>query len=158
MIKLKKRVAREAMTKLPVVIKHSPSTNRTPAFAIIVEGFNELVQDGFTRDYTSEPPYTSTSEVLYASGYDDEIIGVLVFSKDTLAGIITLNLIYVEPSSRRMGVGVSLLSDLINKCKGFTLSSNICKSNEGMVRLWYRVCGTFGKAVSENYTCYSLNI
>ena len=95
-----------------MAIEYSKRASNTPAFALLAEGWNELVQEGFTPDGDGSSPVMADDEVVYALGDgQDDIIGVLAFD---LTRVITVKLVYVEPSSRRRGVFKAMLS-LLNE-------------------------------------------
>lgn len=85
-----------------IELKHSKSVARTAAFALIAEGWNEMVQDGISPDMVGLPPFTAESQVIYARSDDGDIVGVLVLRH--MDGVLQVQLAYVEPSSRRAGV------------------------------------------------------
>lgn len=95
---------------MSVVVKHDQSASNTAAFAIMAEAWNELVQDSLTPDNQGLPPYSAASQVLYAVSDESDIVGVLVFAVE--AGALALQLIYVEPTSRRQGVAAAMLEKL----------------------------------------------
>lgn len=92
-------------------IGYSPSCRNTEAFAILVEGWNELVQSGMTPDGDATPPFSSGTECLYVVTDTGEIVGALSFdlASDKVA---TVGLAYVEISSRRQGAFTSLVDAL----------------------------------------------
>lgn len=92
-------------------IGYSASCRNTEAFAILVEGWNELVQGGLTPDGDATPPFSASTEALYAATDNGEIIGALSF--DTYPGsVVMIGLAYVEVSSRRKQVFASLVDAL----------------------------------------------
>ena len=94
-----------------MLISHSERVVDTPAFALIAEGWNELVQDGLTPKGNPLSPLMAGDEVLYALGDDpDDVIGVLVYSTSPL--FATVEFAYVETSSRRRGIFKALLGRL----------------------------------------------
>lgn len=93
-------------------IGHSKSCLNTPAFALLTEGWNDLVQDGFTTDGMAVCPLRSTTECFYATNDTDEIVGVLAFDFDITTAVFTVRLAYVEPSSRKTGVFAALFAAL----------------------------------------------
>ena len=100
---------------MAVTVKHSRRAAFTDAFAIIAEGWNELVQDGLTPDRVGQPPIDEHTQVIYAVGIDGDIVGVLLFRVWELRGFIDLTMSYVEPSSRRRGVFRTMLNDLMER-------------------------------------------
>ena len=93
-----------------MLVHYSKRASNTPAFGLLAEGWNELVQDGFTAEGDGSPPVRPDDEVLYVHGdSEDDVTGVLAFDH-TLA--LTVRMAYVEPSSRRRGVFKAMLADL----------------------------------------------
>ena len=93
------------------------SAHRTPAFAIIAEGWNELVQTGQTPDGVASCPVQRDDAVVYAQLDNGEIVGVLVLSSGPAEDFMRLVLAYVEPSMRRKAVFRSLLAEALTVAK-----------------------------------------
>ena len=94
-------------------VGYSKSAAATPAFALVAEGWNELVQEGLTPDLRADCPVGPTTQVLYVDRDEDrEIIGVLCYDFDAGSRQITVTLAYVEPTSRRNGVYRELWAEL----------------------------------------------
>lgn len=96
-------------------VVYNKSCAATDAFALIVEGWNELVQEGFTADRVATPPISSSTEVLYAvnsDSYGGDIVGVLAFDYVPGRNVYEVGLCYVEISSRRQGVFKGLVEAL----------------------------------------------
>ncbi|MBY0559991.1 GNAT family N-acetyltransferase [Hyphomicrobium sp.] len=93
-------------------IVYNRSCANTDAFALLVEGWNELVQDGFTPDGLASPPISAEKEVLFAVSKEGDIVGTIAF--DYVAGrdALVIALGYVEASSRRKGVFTELYAAL----------------------------------------------
>ena len=89
----------------------------TPAFALIVEGWNELVQAGLTPEGQADAPFAAASEVLYAEREDGEIVGALCFNRHEPRREFKVVLAYVEPTSRKQGVFTDLLEVLKTKAR-----------------------------------------
>lgn len=87
---------------MKVELKHSKSVTRTAAFALVAEGWNEIVQEGITPDLLGLPPFTVDSQVIYAKSEDGDIVGVVVVQH--MSDVLQVQLAYVEPSSRKAGV------------------------------------------------------
>jgi GNAT superfamily N-acetyltransferase len=98
-----------------VKIGYSKRANLTHGFAILAEGWNELVQDGFTPDGVAQSPVLATDEVLYAVSTDGDIVGALAFRAEDEA--ICVHLSYVEPSSRRRGIYQQMFEALLSKAR-----------------------------------------
>ncbi|MEJ6846700.1 GNAT family N-acetyltransferase [Sinorhizobium fredii] len=93
-------------------IAYSRQAADTEAFTLLAEGWNELVQDGYTPDRMGVPPLDWSDEVLYAIGRDGDVIGVLTWRTVTAVACFVVTLAYVEPSSRGNGVFRALLAAL----------------------------------------------
>ena len=87
-----------------MTIAYSKSAAATPAFALIAEGWNDVVQEGMTPDLRGDCPVAWTSQVLYAEREDGELVGVLCWVHDDVTNAYVVSLGYVEPTSRRRGV------------------------------------------------------
>jgi len=91
-----------------MLIEHSLRADKTPAFALLAEGWNELVQEGLTPEGQGLSPVAPSHEVLYAFSDAGDIVGVIAFEvEDTTAKV---SLAFVEPSSRKRGVFRALLA------------------------------------------------
>ncbi|CAA2141516.1 GNAT family N-acetyltransferase [Hyphomicrobium sp. ghe19] len=99
-------------------ISYSRSCANTAAFALLVEGWNELVQDGFTPEGLAVCPVSADCECLYAYSDADDIVGALAFKYDKAQDANVIVLAYVEPSSRKRGVFTALLTELKNRSGG----------------------------------------
>jgi hypothetical protein len=95
-----------------VKIAYSRSCANTAAFALLVEGWNELVQDGVTPDGLAVCPVTADCECVYAYEQNDDILGAVAFRYVRELDALEVVLAYVEPSSRKRGVFTALLADL----------------------------------------------
>ena len=104
-------------------IGYSHQASNTKAFALIAEGWNELVQDGLTPDLLGICPVSATSEVLYAVSQDSDIVGVLAWEHQRERGVFEVSLGYVEPSSRKQGVFSAMRSELLDMAKKAGASS-----------------------------------
>ena len=98
-------------------VEYSQSAANTDAFALIAEGWNDLVQEGHTPDQDAISPVGPGDEVLYAISKDGDIVGVLTFKVGERPRVARITLAYVEPSSRRRGVFKDLASELCRLCK-----------------------------------------
>jgi ribosomal protein S18 acetylase RimI-like enzyme len=87
---------------MKISIGFSKSAFDTPAFALLAESWNELVQSGLTMDNDGLPPFGVDTKVLYATSGEGDIIGLLAWAE--LHGTAHVSMAYVEPSSRRRGV------------------------------------------------------
>ena len=95
----------EAMT-----VRYSEKAANTPAFSLIVEGFNWLVQEKLSPEY-GNLGIDWDDEVLfiYAKG---EALACLVYRKDPKINGYVVHLAFVEPSSRRQGMFRTLMEEL----------------------------------------------
>lgn len=98
-------------------IEHSPSAAKTPAFALVTEGWNEIVQEGLSPDGLGVTPFDGRSEVLFVSDNDREPVATVVYHHDPRTALVTIQLVYVEYSSRRRGYLRALLTDLTRIAK-----------------------------------------
>jgi GNAT superfamily N-acetyltransferase len=94
-------------------VQYSRSAAVTPAFALIAEGWCELVAEGQTSDFDGTCPVTAASELFYQRSADGDPVGVLAFSHDTVANVFRVQLSYVEPSSRQKNVFTELFAALV---------------------------------------------
>jgi len=99
-----------------VQVYYSKQASATDAFAILAEGYNELVQDGHTPDRVGASPIGWNNEVYYASA-TDEIVGVIAWEAAPQLGAFVVTLAYVEPSSRRKGIYKQLFAALSEHAK-----------------------------------------
>lgn len=93
-------------------ICYDRSAARTEAFAVLAEAWNETVQGGLTPDRDGLPPYEANSELIYAVSQDEDIVGVLVWTTLPQQSAFSVQLAYVEPSSRRRGVFKAMFEEL----------------------------------------------
>jgi GNAT superfamily N-acetyltransferase len=97
-------------------IEYSQSALNTPAFALIAEGWNALVQEGWTLDDDAIPPISPESRVLYAANdKDGDIVGVVTWTAQKT--VATLGIVYVEPSSTHAGVFKALMEAVRERMK-----------------------------------------
>lgn len=99
-------------------LAHSLSAAKTPAFALVTEGWNELVQEGLTPDGLGVTSFDGSAEVLYILDNDQEPVAALVYSVDSRLRTIELHMAYVEHSSRRRGYFRALALELVKLAKG----------------------------------------
>ena len=95
---------------MTIEVRYDRRADQTEAFAVLAEGWNDMVIDGVSPDGVGSPGFGPASEVLYAVSPDGDIVGVLAFVQHP--GKTVLQLAYVEPSSRRQGVFKALVNDL----------------------------------------------
>ena len=99
-----------------VRIEYSQSALNTPAFALIAEGWNSMVQEGWSLDDDAVPPLSADSRVLFAANdKDGDIVGVLTWTVHKT--VATLGVVYVEPSSVQSGVFKQLMAALVERLK-----------------------------------------
>ena len=104
-------------------IGYSHQASNTRAFALLAEGWNDLVQEGLTPDLMGTCPVSSASEVLYAVSQDSDIVGVLTWEHHRDWGVFEVTLGYVEPSSRKQGVFSALYGALLDAARKAGASS-----------------------------------
>jgi GNAT superfamily N-acetyltransferase len=95
-----------------VMIHHSNQAMASPAWPLLVEGFNELVQDGYA---TSQLLPGENDKALYIRSPDGDIVAALAYRFEAATGSAIVRLVYVEPSSRRLGLFKALWRDLITR-------------------------------------------
>jgi len=101
-----------------MVVLESKSAAATPAFELIAEGWNFLVQDGLSPDYRGVCPVDWHNKALYAcAGDEGEVVGVLTYQHDDVCNAYVVSLAYVEPTSRKQGVFRALWSALLDRAK-----------------------------------------
>lgn len=84
----------------------------TLAWEILAEAWNDLVRSGNAPYMQGVSPVSPQHEILYAiDEKSNDIVGVLAWVKQS--GNLQVDLLYVEPASRRQGVGRALLADLV---------------------------------------------
>ena len=96
---------------------YSKTAAATPAFALIAEGWNELVQEGLTPDMRGDCPVSWTNSVIFAARDDGEIVGVVCYNPCDVTKSFVVSLGYVEPTSRKQGVFRELWAALVVKAK-----------------------------------------
>ena len=123
-------------------IVHSKQAANTAAFALIAEGWNELVQEGFTPDGQGFCPVEANDQVFYAEREDGEIIGVLAYQHYEPLGQFYVKLGYVEPTSRRQGVYRALFEALLKRAvadKISRITSTVAVDNVAMQEVMKRL-------------------
>ena len=98
-------------------LEFSKNTRCTRAFALVIEGWNAVVQDGFTPEYFGDTPFDSSCHIMHVVSPDEDVVGVLVVREDPEACVFDIKLAYVEPSSRRQGVFRLLMEALLDRAK-----------------------------------------
>ncbi len=98
-------------------LHNSDRAETSPAVQIIYEGVSELVQEGHF-------PYTGLSlgvrpddSVIYAVSGPGDLVGVLCYS--ARPGYLHVSLIYVEPSSRRLGIMNAMWNVMMERAKAY---------------------------------------
>lgn len=114
-------------------IAYSRSCANTAAFALLVEGWNELVQEGITPDGLAVCPVGADCECLFAYSADGDIVGAIAFKYVKETDALSVVLAYVEPSSRKRGVFSALLADLKNRAtsRASQIVVNVPAVNDG---------------------------
>ncbi len=106
-----------------ISIGYSRTAASTKAFALIAEGWNELVQDGLTPDLIGTCPVCANSEVLYAYSRDGDCIGVLAWQHHKVLDVYEVTLGYVEPSSRKQRVFAEMFAALVQRARSETVAT-----------------------------------
>jgi hypothetical protein len=84
-------------------VEYSQSAANTDAFALIAEGWNDLVQEGHTPDQDAISPVGPGDEVLYAISKDGDIVGVLTFKVGERPRVARITLRRaIQPQARRL--------------------------------------------------------
>lgn len=102
---------------MKVSIGYSRTAASTKAFALIAEGWNELVQDGYTPELVGTCPVSANSEVLYAVSEDGDYVGVIAWQHHKVLDVFEVTLGYVEPSSRRQRVFTEMFRLLVERAR-----------------------------------------
>ncbi len=109
-----KKKTGEFMAVSKPAIEHAQSAGASPAWLLLVEGFNEISQDGFsTRKIMIRPE----DQVLYIRSGDGDIVAALSYRIDSNNRALLVSLVYVEPSSRRLGLFKALWHELSIRAK-----------------------------------------
>lgn len=106
-----------------VQIGYSKRAASTKAFAIIAEGWNELVQEGHTPDLVGTCPVNAGSEVIYAVSTDGDVVGVLTWEHHVEKDAFEVTLGYVEPSSRQQRVFTQMFKSLHDRARAEGVST-----------------------------------
>ncbi|WP_113152763.1 GNAT family N-acetyltransferase [Nitratireductor sp. OM-1] len=108
---------------MSIQIGYSRRAASTQAFAMIAEGWNDLVQEGFTPDLVGTCPVNANSEVIYAVSSDGDVVGVLTweYRDDKDAYEVTLG--YVEPSSRQQRAFTEMFKTLHDRAQSKGVST-----------------------------------
>lgn len=130
-------------------VEYSHSAANTDAFALIAEGWNDLVQEGHTPDQDAVSPVGPGDEVIYAIGNDGDIVGVLTFKAGERPGVARITLAYVEPSSRKRGVFKDLVTELRRLCKerGLTRIDGLVAPQNNLAQYAVKELGGYPQAV-----------
>ncbi len=118
---------------MAVMMGYSKRANCTRAFALLAEGWNELVQSDWTREGVSQSPVLASDEVIYAISAEGDIVGAMAFMAQDDA--IKVNLSYVEPSCRRKGIYTMMFNELLKLAKErgvIHLTSEVSAENKVM--------------------------
>ena len=121
------------------MIGYSKRASCTNAFALLVEGWNEMVQEGWTPDGVAVSPVRASDEVFYAVSKEGDIVGAMAFRTEDDA--IRINLSYVEPSSRRRGIYRQMLDELLKLARErsiLKLISEVSTENKVMRAVLHR--------------------
>lgn len=126
-------------------IEHSASLTGA-AWLLLVEGLNDLTQDGLTA---SPIPIQPGDQALFIRGPDGDVVAAMAYSiiKGRTA---TVSFVYVEPSSRRLGLFRALWEDLMLRAKNADCD-NICAEVSAVdtttLDLFYKKTGSTAQAI-----------
>ena len=86
----------------------------SPAWRLVLEGHGWIGANGhdFSRDGF---PTSKTDEAVYGVEAAGEIVAVLCWRRSELEREVEITLLYVEPSSRRLGWGRRLFAAMVEK-------------------------------------------
>lgn len=117
---------------MTVKIVNGGQARVTPAWEILAEAWHELVRSNTAPYMQGVSPVGPQHEILYAvDETSGDIVGVLAWVKQS--GNLQVDLLYVEPSSRRQGIATKLVADLVlRSMKGARLFFAVDGLNEAM--------------------------
>lgn len=92
-------------------VRYSDKVSTSPAFALVVEGYNYLVQENLIDQYGKGVQWHD--RVLYVQ-QDGEILSCLVFQHSPAQAAFVVRVAYTEPSSRKKGHFKALWNELLN--------------------------------------------
>lgn len=98
-------------------IVHNRRASYTPAYGLLAEGWNELVQSGFVPEHNGVSPVAWDNEVFYAVSDEGDIVGVIVWAASQQSAVYEVKLADVEPSSRRRGVFRAMFDELAARAR-----------------------------------------
>ncbi len=119
-------------------VEESEHAARSPALALIYEGINELVQEGFATWRGISTPVSPTDGVIYAvSRSDGDVVGVICFAPKADQKTVEVTLGYVEPSSRRQRVFARLWDALLYRVNemGFSIVAGQVHANNNVAQI-----------------------
>ena len=134
-------------------IGYNRRASHTPAYGLLAEGWNEVVQDGFAPDQQGVSPVAWDNEVLYAVSDEGDIVGVIAWASTPQSAVYIVTLAYVEPSSRRRGVFLAMFQDLANRARtsnSVRIDSTFYGQNEQAIAAFKRVGGMPAAMTLEN--------
>lgn len=116
---------------------------RAKDFLIEVTNINQYVDEGELIGYVTTTNEPELKNYLESQGADKEIINDLIGKYQTIGVFRNL---YVDPDSRRQGIGNKLISSAIrdaadNGAEAIVLVSDIHQSNEVDLVRWYKSFG-----------------
>lgn len=85
-------------------VHHSLYAADTPALKIIYEGISELAQEGHMPERGVKMLVMQDDGVIYAMTKQNDIVGVICYTRKSMIRTAHITLAFVEPSSRRLGV------------------------------------------------------
>jgi GNAT superfamily N-acetyltransferase len=120
-------------------IRQAASVVSSPAFPLISEGMNFLVQEGLHCG--NEHILHETDQAIWAEE-DGEVLGVIVFRYKVASSAIQIVLSYVEPSSRRNGLYTRLMNALVARAEEQSIVrilSTVSTVNAAMIKLMQKM-------------------
>lgn len=90
-------------------VSHSLWAGNSPCWPLLVEGFNELIQEGLAP---SNDMLRENDRALYIHSPDGDIVAALAYVFEDLTKEAIIKIAYVEPSSRRLGYFRTLWNEL----------------------------------------------
>ena len=111
----------------------------SPAFQLISEGVNYLVQQGLHPG--PEFLLQETDQAIWAEE-EGEALGVIVFRYKPNIPVMQIVLSYVEPSSRRNGLYTSLMNSLVKRAEDqgiVSILSTVSMANASMQKLMHKM-------------------
>ena len=122
-----------------MIICQTANVVSSPAFQLISEGMNYLVQEGLHSGH--EFLLQETDSAIWAEE-EGEALGVIVFRYKMSAPAMQVVLSYVEPSSRRNGLYTRLMNALVKRAEEqriVSILSTVSTVNASMLKLMQKM-------------------